>query len=137
MLPLAQELNIGILARVPLDEGALSGTMTANTTFPPGDFREFYFRGDRKQQVVEHVDALRKDLGARRESAGDCAALLPLAPGGELSVIPGMRTRRHVESNAAQSDLGALGRRDAGDPQAPRLGSQFLLLTSHDQDLAG
>ena len=45
MLPLAQEMNIGILARVPLDEGALSGTITENTTFPPGDFREYYFRG--------------------------------------------------------------------------------------------
>ena len=107
MLPLAQELNIGILARVPLDEGALSGTMTANTTFPPGDFREFYFKGNRKQQVVEHVDALRKDLGAG-VNLPETALRFCLSHPAVSSVIPGMRTRRHVESNAAQSDLGAL-----------------------------
>src|ERR1017187_10826782 len=64
LLPLAREMNIGILARVPLDEGALSGAVTESTTFPDGDFRAYYFRGaDRKKQVVEHVDALRRDLG--------------------------------------------------------------------------
>jgi aryl-alcohol dehydrogenase-like predicted oxidoreductase len=107
MLPLARELNIGILARVPLDEGALSGTMTANTTFPLGDFREFYFKGNRKQQVVEHVDALRKDLGAG-VNLPETALRFCLSHPAVSSVIPGMRTRRHVESNAAQSDLGSL-----------------------------
>ena len=107
MFRLAQELNIGILARVPLDEGALSGAMTANTTFPPGDFREFYFKGNRKQQVVEHVDALRKDLGAG-VNLPETALRFCLSHPAVSSVIPGMRTRRHVESNAAQSDLGAL-----------------------------
>jgi aryl-alcohol dehydrogenase-like predicted oxidoreductase len=107
MFPLAEELNIGILARVPLDEGALSGTMTAGTTFPPGDFREFYFKGNRKQQVVEHVDALRKDLGAN-VSLPDTALRFCLSHRAVSSVIPGMRTRRHVEANTAQSDLGAL-----------------------------
>jgi aryl-alcohol dehydrogenase-like predicted oxidoreductase len=107
MFPLAQELNLGILARVPLDEGALSGTMTANTTFPPGDFREFYFKGDRKQQVVEHVDALRKDLGAA-VSLPETALRFCISHPAVTSVIPGMRTVRHVESNAAQSDLGPL-----------------------------
>ena len=107
MLPLAEELNIGILARVPLDEGALSGTMTAATTFPPGDFREFYFKGDRKRQVVEHVDALRKDLDSSA-NLPETALRFCLSHPAVTSVIPGMRTRRHVESNAAQSDLGAL-----------------------------
>ena len=107
MFPLAKELNIGILARVPLDEGALSGAMTANTTFPPGDFREFYFKGNRKQQVVEHVDALRKDLGAG-VNLPETALRFCLSHPAVSTVIPGMRTRCHVESNAAQSDLGAL-----------------------------
>jgi aryl-alcohol dehydrogenase-like predicted oxidoreductase len=107
MLPLARELNIGILARVPLDEGALSGTMTANTTFPPGDFREFYFRGDRKQQVVEHVNALMKELGTNG-NLPELALRFCLSNPAVSTVIPGMRTRRHVESNTAQSDLGPL-----------------------------
>jgi aryl-alcohol dehydrogenase-like predicted oxidoreductase len=107
MFPLAEELNIGILARVPLDEGALSGTMTAHTTFPPGDFREFYFKGDRKQQVVEHVNALTKDLGDG-VNLPETALRFCLSHRAVSTVIPGMRTRRHVESNSAQSDLGPL-----------------------------
>jgi aryl-alcohol dehydrogenase-like predicted oxidoreductase len=108
MLPLAQEMNIGILARVPLDEGALSGTMTETTTFPDGDFREYYFRGaDRKKQVVRHVDALRRDLG-EGASLPDTALRFCLSHPAVSSVIPGMRSRRHVEANTALSDLGAL-----------------------------
>ncbi len=107
LLPLAQELNIGILARVPLDEGALSGAMTEATTFPPGDFREFYFKGDRKKQVVEHVKALQEDLGAG-VSIPDTALRFCLSHPAVTTVIPGMRSRRHVESNTALSALGAL-----------------------------
>src|ERR1035441_2137688 len=108
MLPLAQEMNIGILARVPLDEGALSGTITEISSFPAGDFREYYFRGaDRKKQVVEHVDALRRDLG-EGVSLPDTALRFCLSHPAVSSVIPGMRSRRHVESNVALSDLGGL-----------------------------
>jgi aryl-alcohol dehydrogenase-like predicted oxidoreductase len=108
MLPLAQELNIGILARVPLDEGSLSGNFTEDISFPPGDFREFYFRGaDRKKQVVAHVDALRRDLGLA-VSLPDTALRFCLSHPAVSTVIPGMRSRRHVESNAGLSDLGAL-----------------------------
>ena len=46
LFPLAKELGIGVLARVPLDEGALTGTIDgADDVFEPGDFRERYFRG--------------------------------------------------------------------------------------------
>jgi len=106
LFPLCRELNIGVLARVPLDEGALSGTMSETTTFPPGDFREWYFRGDRKKQVVEHVNALRRDL----DGAGvpETALRFCLSHPAVSSVIPGMRTRKHVDANAALSDEGPL-----------------------------
>ncbi|MBS1857591.1 MAG: aldo/keto reductase [Acidobacteria bacterium] len=107
MFPLALEMNIGILARVPLDEGSLSGHFSESSTFPPGDFREWYFRGDRKKQVVEHLDALRRDLGDAA-SIPDTALRFCLAHPAVSSVIPGMRSRRHVESNAALSDRGPL-----------------------------
>ena len=107
MFPLAQEMNIGILARVPLDEGALSGHFSESTTFPPGDFREWYFRGNRRKEVVAHVDALRRDLGAAA-SIPDTALRFCLSHPAVSTVIPGMRSRRHVESNAALSDAGAL-----------------------------
>ena len=108
MLPLAREMNIGILARVPLDEGALTGAIGEATTFPAGDFRAYYFRGaERKRQVVEHVDALRRDLG-EGVSLPDTALRFCLSHPAVSSVIPGMRSRRHVESNAALSNLGPL-----------------------------
>ena len=107
MYPLALKHNIGILARVPLDEGALSGHFSESTTFPPGDFREWYFRDGRKREVVRHVDALRRDLG-EDVSIPDTALRFCLSHPAVSTVIPGMRTRRHVESNTALSDAGAL-----------------------------
>jgi aryl-alcohol dehydrogenase-like predicted oxidoreductase len=107
MFPLALERNIGILARVPLDEGALSGRFSESTTFPAGDFREWYFRGDRKKEVVRHVDALRRDL-ADGASIPDTALRFCLSHPAVSTVIPGMRTRSHVESNVALSDAGPL-----------------------------
>jgi aryl-alcohol dehydrogenase-like predicted oxidoreductase len=107
MFPLAIEKNIGILARVPLDEGALSGHFTETTKFPEGDFRDWYFRGGRKREVVEHVDALRRDIG-EGTNIPDTALRFCLSHPAVSSVIPGMRTRRHVESNAALSEADAL-----------------------------
>ncbi len=108
LFPLCLERNIGVLARVPLDEGALAGTVNENTKFPPGDFREWYFRGDdRKRQVVEHVNALRRDLGDGANLA-DVALRFCLSHPAVSTVIPGMRTRKHAESNSALSDLGPL-----------------------------
>jgi aryl-alcohol dehydrogenase-like predicted oxidoreductase len=106
LLPLCIERNVGVLARVPLDEGGLSGNLTENTTFPEGDFRAWYFRGDRKKQVVEHVDALRQDLDGA--SLPDIALRFCLSDPAVSSVIPGMRTRKHVEANSALSDQGPL-----------------------------
>ena len=106
LLPLARKRNIGILARVPLDEGALSGRFTADIQFPEGDFRAWYFRGNRRREVVEHVDALQRDLGG--ESLPDTALRFCLSHPAVSSVIPGMRTRAHVESNTALSERGPL-----------------------------
>jgi aryl-alcohol dehydrogenase-like predicted oxidoreductase len=107
LFPLAIKENIGVLARVPLDEGALTGSITANTTFPPGDFRDFYFRGERKKEVVEHVNALRQALGDGANLA-DIALRFCLSNPAVSSVIPGMRTRSHVEANSILSGAGPL-----------------------------
>ena len=75
--------GIGVLARVPFDEGSLTGTIGPDTEFPEGDFRNRYFRGDRKQQVDERVQAILDDLGIERDQlARGRAPLHPLAPGG-------------------------------------------------------
>ena len=109
LFPLAEKLNVGILARVPLDEGALSGHFTADIRFPQGDFRDWYFRGNRRREVVEHVTALQHDLGATA-SVPDTALRFCLSHPAVSTVIPGMRSRRHVEQNTALSDAGALPR---------------------------
>jgi len=108
LFPLCRKENIGVLARVPLDEGSLTGHITEGATFPPGDFREFYFRGDRKKQVVEHVAALEKDLGVGAEKLPEMALRYCLSHPAVSSVIPGMRTRRHAEFNAGLPDMGPL-----------------------------
>jgi aryl-alcohol dehydrogenase-like predicted oxidoreductase len=112
LFPLALEENIGVLARVPLDEGALAGRITESTTFPPGDFRDFYFRENRKKEVVEHVDALRRDLDrSGLDGSVDLAEMalrFCLSHRAVSSVIPGMRTMEHAQANAALSDRGPL-----------------------------
>ncbi len=111
LFPLCIEHKIGVLARVPLDEGALTGTITGNTTFPPGDFRNSYFSGDRKRQVVEHVAALQHDLGEAAGSLPEVALRFCLSHPAVSTVIPGMRKIRNVKANCAASEKGPLGKR--------------------------
>lgn len=108
LFPLCRELNIGVLARVPLDEGGLTGKITEQTTFEPGEFRYHYFRGDRKRQVVERVDALRRDLSLSEEELPEMALRFCLSHPAVSTVIPGMRTVRHVEANCAAPEKGPL-----------------------------
>jgi aryl-alcohol dehydrogenase-like predicted oxidoreductase len=95
------------LARVPLDEGGLTGSITEDSYFEPGEFRDRYFNeSDRKRQVVEHVHALKRDLGSA--NLVETALRFCLSHPSVSTVIPGMRTVRHAESNAAVSDQGPL-----------------------------
>jgi aryl-alcohol dehydrogenase-like predicted oxidoreductase len=108
LLPLALKEDVGILARVPLDEGGLTGKINENTRFPEGDFREWYFRGaDRKRQLVEHVSALVQDLGESVDLP-ETALRFCIEHPAVTTVIPGMRTTRHAEANAAVGDMPAL-----------------------------
>ena len=108
LFPLAREMNVGVLARVPLDEGALTGAITEDTVFEKGEFRDWYFRGDRKKQVVEHVAALRRDLQGVEGTLAEIALRYCLSYPAVSTVIPGMRKVSNVESSSRVSDLGAL-----------------------------
>jgi aryl-alcohol dehydrogenase-like predicted oxidoreductase len=103
LLPLAAKMNVGVLARVPFDEGSLTGAITEETVFDPKDFRASYFRGDRKKQVVEHVRELEADLDGKAGSLAETALRFSITPAAVSTVIPGMRTVRNVERNAAVS----------------------------------
>ena len=97
--------DVGVIARVPLDEGGLTGTVTADTTFPEGDFRNEYFSGDRGvAQTDEHVRAILDDLGITREELPEVALRYVLSHPAVSTVIPGMRSVRNVERNAAIGD---------------------------------
>lgn len=108
LFPLCLALNVGVLARVPLDEGGLTGAITPETKFPPGDWREHYFRGDRKRQVAERVAALRRDLEGVEGTLAEIALRFCLSHTAVSSVIPGMRRRETVESSCRASQLGPL-----------------------------
>ncbi len=104
LFPLCQKNNIGIIVRVPLDEGGLSGNITVDTKFPAGDFRNTYFRDNRKQQVVEHADALKKLLGKEAAKLPELALRFCLHHPAVSTAIPGMRSISNVEANCALSD---------------------------------
>ena len=96
--------GIGVLARVPFDEGSLTGAIGPDTEFPEGDFRNHYFRDDRKTQVDERVRAILEDLRIERGELAEVALRYILSHPAVSSAIPGMRTVRNVERNAAVGD---------------------------------
>jgi aryl-alcohol dehydrogenase-like predicted oxidoreductase len=109
LFPACIRHNIGVLARVPLDEGALAGRITENTVFPEADFRNFYFRGDRKKQVVQRVAAIVRDLGLEDVSSLPGIAIrFCLSHPAVSTVIPGMRSVSSVEANVMASGQGPL-----------------------------
>jgi aryl-alcohol dehydrogenase-like predicted oxidoreductase len=104
LLGACEEHGVGVLARVPFDEGALTGTIGPETEFPDGDFRERYFRGDRRQQVADRVQAILEDVGIDRGELPEVALRYVLSHPAVSAAIPGMRTVRNVERNVAVGD---------------------------------
>lgn len=104
LLPACLEHGVGVIVRVALDEGGLTGRITANTTFPEGDFRGSYFAGDRPAKVEQHVAALASDVGIELDQVPDTALRYVLSNPAVSTVIAGMRNVRNVERNAATSD---------------------------------
>lgn len=104
LYPVCQELNIGVLARVPFDEGGLTGAIRPDTVFPKDDFRSWFFRGDRKQKVFARVEKLNMLLGSEAATLPELALRFTLSHDAVSTVIPGMRSTRHVEANIVCSD---------------------------------
>lgn len=108
LFPLCLAENIGVLARVPLDEGSLTGTLTRESTFEKGDFRRWYFRGDHLAQAVEHAEALKADLADQTDTLAETALRFVISHPAVSTVIPGMRRVSTVESSTSVSGKGAL-----------------------------
>jgi len=108
LFPYCIKHKIGVIARVPFDEGSLTGKVRLETTFPAGDFRNQYFAGERKQQVWERVERMVKDVGISLDELPQFALRFCLSHPAVSTVIPGMRRSAHVAANAAVSDMGPL-----------------------------
>jgi aryl-alcohol dehydrogenase-like predicted oxidoreductase len=108
LFPACREHDVGVIARVPLDEGGLTGRIDAGTEFADDDFRGHYFRGDRKREVHDRATAIASDLGIGDDKLAETALRFILSEPAVSAVIPGMRSLRNVERNVAVSDGCAL-----------------------------
>ena len=99
-----REHEVGVIARVPLDEGGLTGTVQPDSRFAEDDHRSDYFRGDRPREVHERVARIVSDLGIAETEVAETALRYVLSEPTVSTVIPGMRSKRNVERNVAASD---------------------------------
>jgi aryl-alcohol dehydrogenase-like predicted oxidoreductase len=107
LFPVCRELNIGVIARVPLDEGSLAGGLTAETRFPKNDWRSLYFGPENLTNTVARVDKLKKVL-PKGMTLPEMALRFILSNPVVSTTIVGMRRPNHVRENLAVSDAGPL-----------------------------
>ena len=103
LFPLCRQLDIGAIARVPFDEGTLTGTLTKNTVFPKDDWRSTYFVPENLNASVDRAEALRPLIPAGM-TMPEMALRFILCNNDVHTIIPGMRKIKNVEMNMAASD---------------------------------
>jgi aryl-alcohol dehydrogenase-like predicted oxidoreductase len=107
LLEVCRREDIGVIARVPFDEGSLTGNIRPDTDFPEGDFRHDYFGAqgsDRRREVDERVTAILEDLGIERAELAEVALRYVLSNPAVSTAIPGMRSPRNVDRNTEVGD---------------------------------
>lgn len=107
LFPACQEHQVAVIARVPFDEGTLTGNLTKDTTWPEGDWRNTYFVPENLHSSVDRAEAL-KPLVPPSMSMAEMALRFILSEKTVTSIIPGMRKLAHVEMNLATSEAGPL-----------------------------
>ncbi len=116
LFPVCAEMRVAVIARVPFDEGTLTGTLTKESRWPEDDWRNTYFVPENLIPSVERADALKEILaGWNREHKGEPEITMPelalrfiLSNPTVSTVIPGMRKLSHVKANIEASDAGPL-----------------------------
>src|ERR1700756_3394589 len=103
LFSLCQEMNIGVIARVPLDEGSLGGKMTLKTKFPESDWRSRYFGPENLNETIPRVEKL-KEIVPEGMTLPEMALRFILADPTVSTTIVGMRKLSHVRENMALSD---------------------------------
>jgi aryl-alcohol dehydrogenase-like predicted oxidoreductase len=107
LFPACVETDVAVIARVPFDEGTLTGNLTLESTWPTDDWRSTYFVPENLKSSVEHGDAL-KPLVPDGMTMPEMALRFILNEECVCTIIPGMRKLKHVEANIAASDAGPL-----------------------------
>ncbi|HEX8500668.1 MAG TPA: aldo/keto reductase [Pyrinomonadaceae bacterium] len=108
LFPACREMDVAVIARVPFDEGTLTGTLTKESSWPEGDWRNTYFVPENLIPSVERADALKPVAERAGLGLPEMALRFILSEPAVSTIIPGMRKTRHVESNIAASDAGPL-----------------------------
>ena len=103
LFPACERLKIGVIARVPFDEGSLTGTLSAESRWPDGDFRNAYFSADNLAATLPRVEAVRR-LAPEGMDVPELALRFILEHAAVATTIPGMRRPAHVERNLGASD---------------------------------
>jgi len=103
LFPACQRLNVGVIARVPFDEGSLTDTLTPETRWPEGDFRNVYFAPERLRETLPHVERLRPLVPAG-STMPDMVLRFILHHPAVSTTIPGMRQVQNVEANLAAGE---------------------------------
>lgn len=103
LFPLCEKLDLAVIARVPFDEGTLTGNITKDTTFPEGDWRSTYFVPENLNASAEKADLLRKIVPENMTMA-EMALRFIIMNKTVSTMIPGMRKERNVISNTGISD---------------------------------
>ena len=107
LFPACREMDVGVIARVPFDEGTLTGTLTLESKWPADDWRNTYFVPENLKASVERARRLEAIL-PEGMTLPEMALLFILTNPDVSTTIPGMRERSHVEANLSASDKGAL-----------------------------
>ena len=108
LFPACVEMDTAVIARVPFDEGSLTGTLTTESKWPEGDWRNIYFVADNLLPTVERADALKPIAQRHGISMPEMALRFILGHPVISTIIPGMRKPSHVDANIATSDTGRL-----------------------------
>jgi aryl-alcohol dehydrogenase-like predicted oxidoreductase len=106
LFPVCETFETAVIVRVPFDEGALTGKFTKETTFPEGDVRSHYFRGNNLKAVIKKVEDIRKvkDKFNPDISLPEYALKFTLKHPAVSTVIPGIRSIQQAELNTAASN---------------------------------
>ncbi|GAC1634996.1 MAG: aldo/keto reductase [Candidatus Acidiferrum sp.] len=107
LFPACREKDVAVIARVPFDEGSLTGTLTRDSKWPESDWRNTYFSAAKLPEILSRLEAI-KPLLRDGMTMPELALRFILSNSDVATTIPGMRKVRNVEANVATSDKGAL-----------------------------